>query len=89
MKIWLDTVGELPARREAALTEANLKDPIYAPFLKALDYSHTSLFVDEAGQRQNAIDMVNRVLLEGQSPEDSLAQAATAEQEIIDNAKSK
>jgi len=33
--------------------------------------------------------MVNRVLLEGQSPEDSIAQAATAEQEIIDNAKSK
>jgi multiple sugar transport system substrate-binding protein len=89
MKIWLGTVGELPARREAALTDENLKNPIYAPFLKALAYSHTSLFVDEAGQRQNAIDMVNRVLLEGQSPEDSIAQAAMAEQEIIDNAKSK
>lgn len=89
MKIWLDTVGELPARRSAALTDANLKDPIYGPFLKALDYAHTSLFVDEAGQRQTAIDMVNRVLLENQSPKDSLAEAATAEQEIIDNAKSK
>lgn len=87
MQIWLKTVGELPARREAALTDANLNDPIYAPFLKGLDYAHTSNFVDEAGQRQVAIDMVNRVVLEGQSPKDSVAQAAEAEQAIIDAAK--
>ena len=87
MDIWLKTVGELPALRSAALTEANLKDPIYAPFLKGLEYAHTTLFKDELGQRQNAIDMVNRVYLEGQSTKDSLAQAAEAEQEMIDAAK--
>jgi multiple sugar transport system substrate-binding protein len=87
MQIWLKTVGELPARREAALTDENLADPIYAPFLKGLEYAHTSNFVDEAGQRQVAIDMVNRVVLEGQSPKDSLAQAAQAEQQILDEAK--
>ena len=87
MDIWLKTVGELPARRAAALTDANLADPIYAPFLKGLDYAHTTLFVDESGQRQVAIDMANRVLLEGQSPADSVAQAAKAEQAIIDAAK--
>lgn len=86
MEIWLEVVGELPARREAALTEENLADPIYGPFLAALDYAHTTLFVDEAGQRQVAIDMVNRVLLEGQSPADSIAQAAQAEQAILDAA---
>jgi len=87
MAIWLKTVGELPALRSAALTDANLKDPIYSPFLKGLEYAHTTLFKDELGQRQNAIDMVNRVLLEGQSTKDSLAQAAEAEQEMIDAAK--
>lgn len=87
MKVWLDVVGELPARRAAALTEENLKNPIYGPFLKGLEYAHTTLFVDEAAQRQNSIDMANRVLLEGQSVEDSIAQAAEAEQEIIDAAK--
>jgi multiple sugar transport system substrate-binding protein len=87
MQIWLKDVGELPARREAALTEENLADPIYAPFLKALDYAHTTTFVDEAAQRQTAIDMVNRVVLEGQSPKDSLAQAAEAEQAVLDAAK--
>lgn len=86
MDIWLDVVGELPARREAALTEENLSDPILGPFLKALDYAQTTRFYDEAAQRQVAIDMVNRVLLEGQSIEDSLIQAATAEQAIIDEA---
>jgi multiple sugar transport system substrate-binding protein len=43
--------------------------------------------MDEAAQRQNAIDMTNRILLEGQSVEDSIKQAAGAEQEIIDAAK--
>jgi multiple sugar transport system substrate-binding protein len=87
MDIWLKTVGELPARRAAAMTEANLKDPIYGPFLKGLEYAHTTMFMDEAAQRQNAIDMVNRVLLEKQPVKDSLTQAAEAEQEIIDAAK--
>ena len=84
MEIWLDVVGELPARRDVALTEANLADPILGPFLKGLEYAHTTIFYDEAAQRQTAIDMANRVLLEGQSVEDSIAQAATAEQAIID-----
>ena len=87
MEIWLDTVGELPARRDVALTEANLADPIRGPFLKGLEYAHTTQFYDEAAQRQTAIDMVNRVLLEGQSIEDSIAQAATAEQAIIDQGR--
>nr|CAD6628677.1 sugar ABC transporter substrate-binding protein [Rhizobium sp. TCK] len=87
MDIWLKVVGELPARRSVALTEENLKDPVYGPFLKGLEYAYTTLFVDEAAQRQNAIDMTNRVLLEGQSVEDSVAQAAKGEQGIIDAAQ--
>lgn len=87
MEIWLDVVGELPARRDVALTEANLADPILGPFLAGLDYAHTTQFYDEAGQRQVAIDMVNRVLLKGQSIEDSLSQAAQAEQAIIDQGR--
>lgn len=87
MDIWLKTVGELPARRSAAMTQANLKDPVFGPFLKGLEYAHTTMFSDEAAQRQNAIDMVNRVFLEKQPVEESLKQAAEAEQDIIDAAK--
>ena len=89
MDVWLKTVGELPARRSVAMTEANLADPIYGPFLNGLEYARTTMFVDEAAQRQTTIDMVNRVLLEGQSVKDSLAQAAAAEQAIIDAAAPK
>lgn len=87
MKLWLEVVGELPARRDVALTDENLADPIYGPFLKALDYAHTTRFVDEAAQRQVTIDMTNRVLLQDQSPADSVAEAAAAEQKIIDDAR--
>lgn len=84
MQIWLDVVGELPARKEVALTEDNLANPIYGPFLKGLEYAHTTRFVDEAAQRQVVIDMENRILLEGQDPAESLAQAAREEQAILD-----
>lgn len=87
MEIWLETVGELPARRDVALTDANLSDPIRGPFLKGLEYAYTTQFYDEAAQRQTSIDMVNRVLLEGQSIEDAIAQAAAAEQAIIDGGR--
>ena len=87
MEIWLDVVGELPARRDVALTDKNLEDPILGPFLKGLEYAQTTQFYDEAAQRQTAIDMVNRILLENQSIEDSLSQAAQAEQAIIDQAR--
>lgn len=84
MTLWLEEVGELPARRAAALTEANLANPVTAPFLKGLDYAHTTRFVEENAQRQITTDMVNRVLLQGQSPADSVAEAATAEQALLD-----
>ncbi|NIX75033.1 extracellular solute-binding protein [Microvirga terricola] len=86
MDIWLKAVGELPARRSAALTSENLANPIYGPFLKGLEYARTTMFVDEAAQRQVAIDMVNRVLIQKQDPKASLAEAAKAEQAIIDRA---
>lgn len=87
MEVWLETVGELPARRSAALTEENLNHPIRAPFLKGLEYAHTTRFYDEAAQRQTTIDLVNRVLLQNQPIAESLAEAAKAEQAIIDAAK--
>ncbi|WP_119308706.1 extracellular solute-binding protein [Cohaesibacter haloalkalitolerans] len=86
MKIWLDVVGELPAKREVALTDENTANPIYGPFLKGLADAHTTLFVDEAAQRQTAMDMANRVLINGQTPEESVAEAAKQEQKIIDDA---
>ena len=84
MQLWLETVGELPARKAAAETEKNLNHPVYGPFLKALNYSHATVFVDEMAQRQVSLDMLNRVLLQNQDAKAALAEAAKAEQPILD-----
>jgi len=84
MQIWLDTVGELPAKPSAALTEANAADPVFGPFIRGLEYANTTIFANESAQRQGMIDMIGRIDLEDQSVADSLAQAAEAEQKLLD-----
>lgn len=84
MELWLDSVGELPARREVAQKPEYIDDPVYGPFLKALDYSKVTLFVDEQAQRQITMDMTNRVLIQGQEPQAAIDQAAKEEQALID-----
>ena len=82
MAIWLEEVGELPAKPSAGQVAAD--DPVYGPFIRGLEYAHTTIFANESGQRDLMTDMVNRILLEGQSPADSLAAAAAAEQALLD-----
>jgi multiple sugar transport system substrate-binding protein len=84
MQLWVDQVGELPAKRSVALTEANTNHPQYGPFIKGLEYAHATEFVNESAQRQVIIEAVDRVLLEGMSVEESLATAAAAEQKLLD-----
>jgi multiple sugar transport system substrate-binding protein len=84
MQIWLDVVGELPAKPSVGLTEANSNDATYGPFIRGLAYANTTKFVNESAQRQVLIDAVERVKLQGMSVADSLAIAAAAEQELLD-----
>lgn len=84
MQLWLEVVGELPAKPSVALTEENINDPVFGPFIEGLAYAHTTIFADESGQRQVLVDAVSRMLLEGMSAEDALNQAAVAEQAILD-----
>ncbi len=85
MQIWLDTVGELPAKPSAALTEKNSSDPVFGPFIRGLEYAHTTKFANESAQRQVLVDLVGRIDLEGQSLDDSVQQAAADEQKILDD----
>lgn len=84
MQLWLKVTGELPARLAAANTDANLKDPVYGPFVMGLKEAVATEFVDEAAQRQLMMDAQNRVVLEKQDPAASLKQAAETEQKILD-----
>lgn len=85
MQIWLEVVGELPAKPSVGMTEANANDPIYGPFIRGLEYANTTIFVDESAQRQILVDMIARTDIEGQSAADSLAEAAEAEQKLLDD----
>ncbi|WP_236841819.1 extracellular solute-binding protein [Bosea sp. PAMC 26642] len=89
MKVWLEKVGELPARRAVAMTDANVNDPIYGPFIRALSYASTPPMVDEAQQRQVSIDMINGVLLKDTPIKEALKVAADREQAILDKFKTK
>lgn len=84
MQIWLDVVGELPAKPSVGLTEENANDPVFGPFIRGLEYAHTTKFVDESSQRQVLIDAVERMQLQGMSAADSLAIAAEEEQKLLD-----
>lgn len=81
MAAWTAATGELPARPAAA---AAIDDPLLAPFAHGLAGAFATDFVDEDAQRAVFINMLDRVLLKGQSALDSVRQAASEEQRIID-----
>ena len=85
MDVWLETVGELPAKPSAGLTDENKADPVFGPFIAGLGYAKTTIFANESSQRQVLIDAMQRVLLEGADVGESLAIAAAAEQAILDD----
>ena len=82
MQIWLDTVGELPAKPAAA--EAIRGRRIYGPFIRGLDYAHTTIFADESAQRQGMMDAVSRIELKASRSPTVLHKAAETEQQILD-----
>ena len=84
MQVWLDVVGELPARVDVGMTPENAEDPVFGPFIRGLEYAQTTVFADESAQRQVMVDMVERIQLQGMDPAESLRVAAEAEQAILD-----
>ena len=85
MKLWLDVVGELPASRSLIADPELAADPVYGPFVRALDYAHATVFVDESGQRDVMVDAINEVVLQGNDPAAALEGAALTEQLILDS----
>ena len=58
MQIWLDTVGELPAKPSVALVDANKQlSKLYGPFIRGLDYATATTFISEKPQRQAVVDI--------------------------------
>ncbi|TCS54742.1 carbohydrate ABC transporter substrate-binding protein (CUT1 family) [Primorskyibacter sedentarius] len=84
MQVWLEVVGELPAKPSVGMTDENANDPLFGPFIRGLENAHTTIFANESAQRQVLVDMVARTDIQGMPLEESLAQAAEDEQKILD-----
>ncbi|WP_185804204.1 extracellular solute-binding protein [Pontivivens nitratireducens] len=84
MQLWLDVVGELPAKPSVGMTDENVNDEVFGPFIRGLEYAHTTTFANESSQRQVLVDMVSRINIGGQDAGESLSEAAAAEQAILD-----
>lgn len=84
MELWAKETGELPARPSVTDSKTIQSDPVLAAFGRGLDGAYATDFVDEDAQRAVFVQMLDRVLLKGQSPLDSVREAAAAEQKIID-----
>jgi multiple sugar transport system substrate-binding protein len=84
MELWLEKVGELPARKAVAERDAIRNHPKYGAFIRGLAYAEVTSFVNETAQRKLFIDLVDRVAIKGQAASESVAQAAAEEQKLLD-----
>ncbi len=83
MKLWLDVVGEVPARLSLIDDPALASDPVFGPFITSLGYAVATKFVDEAAQRDVIVNAINRVILESADPAASWSQAAEEDQALL------
>ncbi|MFT2720287.1 extracellular solute-binding protein [Deinococcus sp. A31D244] len=82
-RTWLENVGEIPAGKKLSSEATLRRDPVYGPFVASLPFAHSTLFVDEAGQRKAWVDAINTVILQGATPASAIKRAATDEQKIL------
>jgi multiple sugar transport system substrate-binding protein len=82
--VWSSLNTELPAQRAAA-TEAIAANPLIEPFIRSLDFSYATPFVNEAQQRNFLSSAYDSVLLNGADPCDALREVDRQEQELIED----
>ena len=76
-------VGELPARKDAAMTDENAHIRIYGPFIKGLEYAEATHFVQE-GPAPGPDGRGRPHPPRGQTVAESVAAAAAEEQTLLD-----
>jgi multiple sugar transport system substrate-binding protein len=84
MKLWLEIVGELPARQSLVEDAELVADPVFGPFIASLAYATATMFVDETAQRDVIVHAIDKVILEGADPAEAWEQAAAEDQALLD-----
>ncbi len=87
MQLWMEKVGELPARVALAQTDAVKTHPTYGAFVRGLAYSVATDFVDESSQRKVMMDMMDRIIIKQTPVAEAVGIAAKEEQVILDTRK--
>lgn len=80
--VWSSLNTELPAQRDAA-EAAIAANALIEPFIRSLDFSYATPFVNETQQRVLLSNAYDSVLLNGADPCDALRQVHASEQELI------
>jgi multiple sugar transport system substrate-binding protein len=84
MALWVDKVGELPARLAAASDPELLADPKLGAFAEQLPNAYATFFVNESDDRQALIDAFDAVRLAGEDPRAALDEAVEKVQTLFD-----
>jgi multiple sugar transport system substrate-binding protein len=84
MALWVDKVGELPARLEAASDPELLADPKLGAFAEQLPNAYATFFVNESDDRQALIDAFDAVRLADEDPRAALDEAVAKVQTLFD-----
>jgi multiple sugar transport system substrate-binding protein len=82
--LWAELNTELPAQRAAA-EAAIAANPLIEPFIRSLDFSYATPFVNETQQRNFLSTAYNNVLTTGADPCDALRIVHSQEQELIND----
>ncbi|MBP1082586.1 multiple sugar transport system substrate-binding protein [Bacillus capparidis] len=84
MEKWSDEIGELPAKKEVALQDKYVNDPIIGSFVNQLPDGKSHFFIDENVERQYILDAINKVLLKQTSVEGAFAELEEKTQSLFD-----
>ncbi|MCL4561078.1 MAG: ABC transporter substrate-binding protein [Chloroflexi bacterium] len=84
VKTYSPIIGALPPTKSMMSDPMYTEDPYLKAFLTGLPYSQALFWVDEQGERQLAIDMGDKVLINGEDPKAVLDWGTAQEQALLD-----
>lgn len=83
-RIWLEEVGELPARTALTQDPKLVSDPVFGPFISGLRYAHATFFADEDAERKAIMDATDMVILKNTPVKQALDWLSAEVQKILD-----
>ena len=81
---YLDVHGGLPALNSQLADPKYAEDPLLKPFIATMDKAQAIPWVDELGERDISMQMLERVVLNGENPREVLDSGTEATNKLRD-----